>query len=117
MNDIVNKGSPPPAWGGGVRGGGLPQGDVVAKVVLPPSLTLPPVNRREEKLQKDIMMTAQTTIDQHIDVLFKGLADISEAVLFYSLKFDVPNAAGEAVTKEFPLILLWLVAAGVLSHD
>ena len=64
-------------------------------------------------MQKDIMMTAQTTIDQHIDVLFKGLADISEAVLFYSLKFDVPNAAGEAVTKEFPLILLWLVAAGV----
>ena len=52
-------------------------------------------------------------IDDIIDGLFKGLADFSEAVLFYSLKFDVPDAAGAMVTKEFPVILMWLAAAGV----
>lgn len=52
-------------------------------------------------------------IDDLIDGLFRGLADFSEAVLFYSLKFDVPDAAGMMVTKEFPVILMWLAAAGV----
>lgn len=53
------------------------------------------------------------SIDQQIDVLFKKLADISEATLFYGLKFNVPDAAGVMVEKSFPLILLWLMAAGI----
>ncbi|MFN3827420.1 MAG: alanine/glycine:cation symporter family protein [Micavibrio sp.] len=53
------------------------------------------------------------SIDAQIDSLFKALADISEGVLFYGLKFNVPDAAGVMVEKSFPLILIWLMAAGI----
>lgn len=53
------------------------------------------------------------SIDQSIDVLFKKLADISEGFLFYGIKFNVPDAAGAMVEKSFPIILLWLMAAGL----
>lgn len=53
------------------------------------------------------------SIDQQIDTLFKKLADISEATLFYGVKFNVPDAAGVMVEKSFPLILMWLLAAGI----
>jgi AGCS family alanine or glycine:cation symporter len=52
-------------------------------------------------------------IDQKIDALFKTVADISEGILFYGLKFNVPDAAGAMVEKSFPVILLWLMAAGI----
>ncbi|MCM2344982.1 MAG: alanine:cation symporter family protein [Alphaproteobacteria bacterium] len=52
------------------------------------------------------------SIDQQIDAMFKTLADVSEAVLFYGLKFNVPDATGVMVEKSFPLILLWLMVAG-----
>ncbi len=53
------------------------------------------------------------SIDQQIDVMFKALADFSENILFYGIKFNVPDAAGAMVEKSFPLILLWLMAAGI----
>ncbi|QQG35503.1 MAG: alanine:cation symporter family protein [Micavibrio aeruginosavorus] len=53
------------------------------------------------------------SIDQKIDAMFKSFADVSEAILFYGVKFNVPDAAGVMVEKSFPLILIWLMAAGL----
>ncbi|AEP09456.1 alanine/glycine:cation symporter family protein [Micavibrio aeruginosavorus] len=57
---------------------------------------------------------APSGIDKMIDSAFVGLADFFDKTLFYGLKFDLPGAAGEMVTKEAPLILIWLVMAGVI---
>ncbi len=48
-------------------------------------------------------------IDSAINDVFGRLADISEAVIFYSLDIGLKNAAGDPIMV--PLILLWLAAA------
>lgn len=51
-------------------------------------------------------------IDQAINGLFTGLANIAEAVIFYSFKVSVPGTGGP-VDLDVAVILLWLLAAGV----
>lgn len=50
-------------------------------------------------------------IDSTINGAFAKLADVSEAVVFYSLDIGLTNAAGNPI--KVPLILLWLAAASV----
>ncbi len=51
-------------------------------------------------------------IDQQINDLFVRLADISEAVIFYSFNVSVPATDGP-MDLAVPVILLWLAAAGI----
>lgn len=54
------------------------------------------------------------SVDGQIDIVFKALADFSESILFYSFDLNLPNGAGEMVPVAFPVILIWLLAAGIL---
>jgi AGCS family alanine or glycine:cation symporter len=54
------------------------------------------------------------SIDQAIDAAFKGLADFSESFLFYSFNLNLSDGAGGVTAVAFPLILIWLFAAGVI---
>ena len=52
--------------------------------------------------------------DSLINDAFSKLADISEAIIFYSIDLNLVNAAGDSI--KLPLILLWLVVASVFFY-
>ncbi|PJB69678.1 MAG: hypothetical protein CO093_09845, partial [Alphaproteobacteria bacterium CG_4_9_14_3_um_filter_47_13] len=51
------------------------------------------------------------SIDSVINDIFVTLADISEAVIFYSIDLGLDNAAGDPL--KVPLVLLWLATASL----
>lgn len=54
------------------------------------------------------------SIDKAIDSAFKTLADFSDSFLFYSFNLNLSDGAGGVMPVAFPLILIWLFAAGVI---